>query len=65
MGSSVLLDKDDPRNPTNRRISIVVMNKKTEDAIARDGAAVTVTGGSESEQSDAAEALAQSAHPRT
>lgn len=33
LASSVLLDPADPESPINRRISIVVMNKKTEDAI--------------------------------
>lgn len=32
MSSTVLFDKNDPLNPVNRRISIVVLNKKTEDA---------------------------------
>ena len=30
MSSTVLFDKNDPLNPVNRRISIVVLNKKTE-----------------------------------
>jgi chemotaxis protein MotB len=33
LASSVLLDPQAPDNPVNRRISIVVMNKRTEDAI--------------------------------
>ncbi len=33
LASSVLFDKDDPRNPINRRISIVVMNQETDDAL--------------------------------
>jgi len=33
LASSVLLDPAEPESPINRRISIVVMNKKTEDAI--------------------------------
>lgn len=33
LGSTVLFDKNDPLNPVNRRISIVVLNKKTEKAI--------------------------------
>jgi chemotaxis protein MotB len=33
LSSSVLFDKNDPLNPVNRRIAIVVMNKKTEMAI--------------------------------
>ncbi|MBI2307835.1 MAG: flagellar motor protein MotB [Rhodocyclales bacterium] len=32
MSSTVLFDKNDPLNPVNRRISIVVLNKKTEEA---------------------------------
>ncbi len=32
------LDKADPFNPINRRISILVMNKRTEDIVLRDGA---------------------------
>lgn len=32
LASSVLFDKVNPRNPINRRISIIVMNKETEDA---------------------------------
>jgi chemotaxis protein MotB len=32
----VLLDAQAPESPINRRISIVVMNKRTEDAIAHE-----------------------------
>jgi chemotaxis protein MotB len=35
--STVLFDKGDPFNPQNRRIGIVVLNKKTEEAILADG----------------------------
>ncbi|MEW5889731.1 MAG: flagellar motor protein MotB [Pseudomonadota bacterium] len=35
--STVLFDKQDPFNPINRRISIVVLNKRTEQAILNDG----------------------------
>lgn len=35
--STVLFDKKDPFNPQNRRINIVVLNKKTEEAILADG----------------------------
>ena len=34
--STILFDKNDPLNPVNRRISIVVMNKKTELAILQE-----------------------------
>ena len=37
------LDRKDPFNPINRRISIIVMNKRTEEAVMRDGAAMEVT----------------------
>ena len=37
LASTVLYDKEDPYNPINRRISVVVMNKRTEEAILRDG----------------------------
>lgn len=36
LASSVLMDKEDPENPINRRISIVVMNKKAEEAALKD-----------------------------
>ena len=35
--STVLFDREDPFNPQNRRIGIVVLNKKTEEAILADG----------------------------
>lgn len=40
LSSAALFDKEDPTNPINRRISIIVMNKKAEaDAMKDDGAA--------------------------
>jgi len=42
LGSAANLDKADPFNPINRRISIVVMNKRTEEAVIRDGASMDV-----------------------
>ncbi len=39
LASTVLYVKEDPYNPTNRRISIVVLNKRTEEAIMGDGSA--------------------------
>ncbi|MDR2839137.1 MAG: flagellar motor protein MotB [Azonexus sp.] len=36
LASTVLFDKNDPLNPVNRRISIVVLNKKTERAIVQE-----------------------------
>lgn len=43
LSSSVLFDKDDPFNPVNRRISIIVMNKKAELTASQDGGTIDVT----------------------
>ena len=43
LSSAVLFDKQDPFNPINRRISIIVMNKKTEESASRDGGTVEVS----------------------
>jgi chemotaxis protein MotB len=59
LASTVLFNKADPNSPMNRRISIVVLNKKTEDAILADGKNVDV--GDESEVQGAV----QSAVPAT
>ncbi len=42
LSSAVMLDKRDLFNPINRRISIIVMNKKAEEAITKDGASVDI-----------------------
>ncbi|MGV8893225.1 MAG: flagellar motor protein MotB [Burkholderiaceae bacterium] len=42
LSSAVLFDKKEPLNPVNRRISIIVMNKKAEEAAARDGGVIEV-----------------------
>jgi chemotaxis protein MotB len=42
LGSAANLDKADPFNPINRRISIIVMNKRTEEAVIRDGSSIDV-----------------------
>ncbi|MBC7502642.1 MAG: flagellar motor protein MotB [Herminiimonas sp.] len=36
LSSAVLFDKTDPLNPINRRISLIVMNKKAEDSITKE-----------------------------
>ncbi|SEK70970.1 flagellar motor protein MotB [Nitrosovibrio tenuis] len=36
LSSAVLFDKDDPVNPINRRISIIVMSKKAEEALSKE-----------------------------
>jgi chemotaxis protein MotB len=33
MGSSLLLDSDNPLNPSNRRISIIVMTREAEERL--------------------------------
>jgi chemotaxis protein MotB len=43
LASAVNLDDKDPFNPINRRISIIVMNKKTEEAVARESGRLDVT----------------------
>lgn len=42
LSSSVLFDKQDPLNPINRRISIIVMNKKAEQSASQDGGSIEV-----------------------
>ncbi len=42
LSSAVLFDKDDPLSPVNRRISLIVMNKKAEEAATHDGGTVGV-----------------------
>jgi len=37
LGSAVLFDKGNPLNPVNRRISLIVLNKKTEASLAKEG----------------------------
>ena len=54
--STVLFDKNDPLNPVNRRISIIVMNRKAEMAILQEE-------GPESEVSAADEASPESLKP--
>jgi chemotaxis protein MotB len=48
LSSMVLFDKNDPLSPSNRRISIVVLNKRTEDAmLTEDGVATLNVDGSD------------------
>jgi len=42
LSSSVLLDATDPYSPINRRVSIIVMNKKAEEAATHDGGTVEI-----------------------
>jgi chemotaxis protein MotB len=47
LSSSVLLDATDPYSPINRRVSIIVMNKKAEEAATHDGGTVEVASSAE------------------
>ena len=40
LSSAILFDSANPANPMNRRISIVVMNKKTEGEVSKEGGAI-------------------------
>jgi chemotaxis protein MotB len=42
LSSAVLFDKEQPLNPINRRISIIVMNKRAEEAAQKDGGSVDI-----------------------
>jgi chemotaxis protein MotB len=55
LSSSILFVKDDPQDPANRRISIVVLNRKAEEALKQDGRTLEVS---------AAEDLAAGADPK-
>jgi chemotaxis protein MotB len=50
LSSAVLFDKEDPVNPVNRRISIIVMNKKAEQNASRDGGTLDVTNAAQVQQ---------------
>ncbi len=47
LSSAVPMDKEHPDNPINRRISIVVMNKRAEQAVTGEGEKVDVGSGAE------------------
>ena len=42
LSSAVLLEPDDPLNPNNRRISIILLNKRAEDAAINEGRLKTI-----------------------
>jgi chemotaxis protein MotB len=50
LSSAVLFDKKDAFNPINRRISIIVMNKKTEESALKESAAVEVSNEAQARQ---------------
>jgi chemotaxis protein MotB len=51
LSSAVLYDNKDPLNPVNRRISLIVMNKKAEEAAMHDGGVVKMDGAPEDAES--------------
>lgn len=56
LASAANLDKADPFNPVNRRISILVMNKRTEESVIRDGGRQIEVGAEEEAAAPAAAA---------
>ncbi|TFW17619.1 flagellar motor protein MotB [Duganella callida] len=63
LASAVNLDKEDPFNPINRRISIIVMNKRAEEAVLRDGKKQIEVGGDEAPASAVPAAVAAPSAP--
>ena len=61
LASAAHLDRADPFNPINRRISIIVMNKRTEENVLRDGGKLQVGLDTEATQAAAAAAPAAAA----
>ncbi|HVL76489.1 MAG TPA: flagellar motor protein MotB, partial [Noviherbaspirillum sp.] len=49
LSSAVLFDNENPFNPINRRISIIVMNKKAEEAVTKEAPAVDAPGQADAE----------------
>ena len=56
LSSAVLFDKQDPLNPINRRISIIVMNKKAEELASNEGRTVEISNAPDSKDQQAAAA---------
>jgi chemotaxis protein MotB len=56
LSSAVPFDKADPFNPSNRRISIIVMNKKAEESAAHEGGTVEIQNDAEAKKEQAGEA---------
>lgn len=55
LSSAVLFNKEDAMSPVNRRISLIVMNKKAEEAASHDGGTVGVE--AEGDEQDIGEAI--------
>jgi chemotaxis protein MotB len=58
LSSAVPFNKNDPMDPVNRRISIIVMNKKAEEAITKEGVTVEVANEEQAKEELAAPAPA-------
>ncbi len=43
LGSAIMMDKENPFNPINRRISLIVMNKETEEELLKDNEQISVS----------------------
>jgi chemotaxis protein MotB len=43
LGSAIMMDKENPFNPINRRISLIVMNKETEEDLLKDNDQISVS----------------------
>lgn len=43
MGSAIMMDKENPFNPINRRISLIVMNKETEENLLKENEQISVS----------------------
>ncbi|MDP2143810.1 MAG: flagellar motor protein MotB [Gallionella sp.] len=63
LSSAVLFVKEEPLNPMNRRISMIVMNKRAEEAAQHDGGIVDAEGGERLEDAVKGGAGAQSGVP--
>jgi chemotaxis protein MotB len=55
LSSAVLFKKEEPLHPVNRRISMIVMNKKAEEAASHDGGTVGEDAAAEGAESDGME----------
>ena len=43
LGSAILIDQENPFNPINRRISLIVMNKEAEEDMLKDNEQISVS----------------------
>ncbi len=64
LASTVLYDKTDPYGAINRRISIVILNKRTEEAILRDGKAADIETAEEAVEAATDSAMAEQGNQR-